>query len=56
MVMFQRRRVIAPSIALGRIFFNKPLSAGFVAEKSPQAKKFLESELQNSAAGELAGL
>jgi hypothetical protein len=42
MVIFQRRTLIASSIAPGRIFFNKPLSADFVAEKSPQAKKFPE--------------
>jgi hypothetical protein len=42
MVMFQRRKIIGASIAPGRIFFNKPLWAGFVAEKSPQAKKFLK--------------
>jgi len=33
MVIFQRRKVIAPLIALGRIFFNKPPPPGLVAEK-----------------------
>jgi len=33
MVIFQRRNVIAQSIALSRIFFNKPASARFVAQK-----------------------
>ena len=34
MVIFQRRRVIVPLIALGRIFFNKLPSPSFVAEKA----------------------
>jgi hypothetical protein len=42
MVIFQRRSVIAPSIAPGRIFFNKPSPPGFVAKKSALAKKFPE--------------
>jgi hypothetical protein len=42
MVIFQRRKVIAPSIAPGRIFFNKPSPPGFVAKKSALAKKFPE--------------
>jgi hypothetical protein len=41
-VILQRRRVIAPSIAPGRIFFNKPLPPGFGREKKALAKKFLE--------------
>jgi hypothetical protein len=41
-VIFQRRKVIAPSIALSRIFFNKPLPPGFVAEKTRWPTKFLE--------------
>jgi hypothetical protein len=40
MVIFQRRRVIAPLIVLGRIFFNKLSPPGLVAEKSALAKKF----------------
>jgi hypothetical protein len=39
-VIFQRRRVIAPSIAPGRIFFNKPLPPAFVAKKKALAKEF----------------
>jgi len=43
MVIFQRRKVIATSIALGRIFFNKLLPAGFRrGKKSVLAKKFRE--------------
>jgi hypothetical protein len=33
MVIFQRRRVIAQSIALSCIFFNKPSPPGFGREK-----------------------
>jgi hypothetical protein len=33
MVIFQRRKVIAPSIALSCIFFNKPSPPGFGREK-----------------------
>jgi hypothetical protein len=50
MVMFQRRRVIAPSIAPGRIFFNKPLPAGFVAEKSALAENSQNEEEQSTPA------
>jgi hypothetical protein len=42
MVMFQRRRVIAQSIAFSCIFFNKPPRPGFVAKKGAVAKKFPE--------------
>jgi hypothetical protein len=42
MVMFQRRKVIASSIAPGRIFFNKPLPPAFVAGKSALATEFPE--------------
>jgi hypothetical protein len=33
MVIFQRCNVIAQSIALSHIFFNKPASGRFVAQK-----------------------
>jgi hypothetical protein len=40
MVIFQRRTLIASSIAPGRIFFNKPLPPAFVAKKKALAKEF----------------
>jgi len=39
-VIFQRRRVIAPSIAPGRIFLQQTVAAGFRREKKALAKEF----------------
>jgi hypothetical protein len=39
MLIFQRRTVIAPSIGLSRISFNKPAPRRLVAEKNASAKR-----------------
>jgi hypothetical protein len=48
MVIFQRRRVIAPSIAPGRIFFNKPLPPAFVAKKKRWRRNFLDESYKTA--------
>jgi hypothetical protein len=49
MVIFQRRRVVAPSIALGRIFFNKPLPPAFVAKKKKHRRRNFLDESYKTA-------
>jgi hypothetical protein len=53
-VILQRRRVIAPSIAPGRIFFNKPLPPGFGRAKKRAGEKILEREVQLTRVRSLA--